>query len=772
MAIIYSYPVGSAKLSDLIIFTQTYDVEDVNPVVGNPTKTTTLSQIQSIIAPTIAEGTVNNMAMFSTTNKVVDAAPVSMIQSTVNGGTLLIGGNVDAGEFQLSTGQVVFDQSPTGSTGVGVLRWNNTDGTLDLGLKGGNVTLQIGQELTARVVNKSGVELNEANYQVVQVLGSQGQRLSVELAQANGLTAQATLGVVTETIPNNQEGFITTNGLVRGIDTRGQGVEDWQDGDPLYLSATVLGGLTNIKPIAPSQLVKIGFVINAALNGSIYVKIEVGTALTELYDVSITNPTENNLLSYNAAENIWVNLDLADIDVVTTASAGVANYITKFNSASTVSPSNLLYDDGTGIGINTTVTNEVLNIEGKIALNNSINSVSIGKTAGGTGLRSVAIGSAVLSASTGGSNTAIGYSALTANTTGFGNVAVGYALFSNTIGDYNVANGYQALFLNTSGTGNIAIGRHTLQNNTTANYNIAIGYRALQDNTQGTFNVANGYEALRQSTIGSYNVANGYQALFSNTSGNNNVAIGRSTLSQAITGLGNTAIGAEALRDNLSNYNTAVGHRALQLNTTGISNVAYGYTALAVSLTGNGNTAIGQAALSKNIADFNVAVGNIALAENTTGEDNTAVGAAALGENITGNSNTSIGNAAARDITTGSRNTVIGDQSLRRNLTGGNNVAVGYQAGSIVVGGGLNTIPETSVFIGNNTISATDNDFNQIVIGNGAVGQGSSTAVIGDASISALYIGGFGAGVVLKSPSGTKYKITVTDAGAIIATAI
>lgn len=278
------------------------DAED-----SNITKNYTIESIGKFIAPTIAEGTINNMAMFSTVNKVVDATPVSMVQSTANGGSLIIGGNVSLGEFQLSTGQVVFDQSPTGAAGVGVLRWNDTDGTLDLGLKGGNVTLQIGQELTARVVNKSGVELSEANYQVVQVLGAQGQRLSVDLAQANGLTAQATLGVVTETIPNNQEGFITTNGLVRGIDTRGQGVENWQDGDPLYLSSTVLGGLTNIKPIAPSQLVKIGFVINAANSGSIYVKIEVGTALTELYDVLVTNPLESDILIYDTALSIWKN---------------------------------------------------------------------------------------------------------------------------------------------------------------------------------------------------------------------------------------------------------------------------------------------------------------------------------------------------------------------------------------------------------------------------------------------------------------------------------
>jgi len=51
--------------------------------------------------------------------------------------------DVDLGEFELKAGQIELDQSPTGTAGVAVMRWNNTDGTIDLGLKGGNVTLPV-----------------------------------------------------------------------------------------------------------------------------------------------------------------------------------------------------------------------------------------------------------------------------------------------------------------------------------------------------------------------------------------------------------------------------------------------------------------------------------------------------------------------------------------------------------------------------------------------------------------------------------------------------
>jgi hypothetical protein len=105
---------------------------------------------------------------------------------------------VDLGEFEIKAGQIEFDQTPTGTAGVGIMQWNDSDGTVDLGLKGGNVTLQIGQEQVLRVVNKTATNINllEANYQAVRVTGAQGQRLKVDLAQAiNDTLSAETIGL-------------------------------------------------------------------------------------------------------------------------------------------------------------------------------------------------------------------------------------------------------------------------------------------------------------------------------------------------------------------------------------------------------------------------------------------------------------------------------------------------------------------------------------------------------------------------------------------------
>ena len=209
-----------------------------------------------------------------------------------------------------------FNTASTAAGAVGRLVWNDTDGTLDLGLKGGNVTLQIGQEQVLRVVNKTAtnITLLESNYQAVRVTGAQGQRLKVDLAQAtNDLLSAETIGLVTETILNNQEGFITTSGLVRGINTTGslQG-ETWLDGDILYLSPTTAGNITKVKPVAPNHLVIIGYVVRAHITqGTIFVKVDNGYELDELHNVKITGATAGQVLSYTGT--LWENKSMSQI---------------------------------------------------------------------------------------------------------------------------------------------------------------------------------------------------------------------------------------------------------------------------------------------------------------------------------------------------------------------------------------------------------------------------------------------------------------------------
>ena len=213
-----------------------------------------------------------------------------------------------------------FNINATPAVSPGRMHWNNNDGTLDIDLKGGNVTLQTGQELLQRVYNNTGAPLSDG--QVVIVNGSQGQRLTVELAQANSdLNSATILGVVTENIADNSEGFVTVYGLVRNVNTGGI-----PDGTILWLSPTQPGAYTATKPVAPNHLVMVGYVVkgNSVGGGSIYVHVQNGYELNELHDVLVTAPATGQSLVYDAAVGVWKNSTDALARVTTVASLGAA----------------------------------------------------------------------------------------------------------------------------------------------------------------------------------------------------------------------------------------------------------------------------------------------------------------------------------------------------------------------------------------------------------------------------------------------------------------
>lgn len=185
------------------------------------------------------------------------------------------------------------------------LKWNDAEGTYEFVLKGGNVTLQIGQEQVAYVKNNTGALL--ANGSAVYPNGSTGTNNLVALAQANAeATSTQTFGVLTEDIANGSHGYVTTFGMVHDINTSAL-----TEGQPVWLSPTVAGGLTSTKPSAPNHMVLIGFCVRShAVNGSIFVKVQNGFELNELHDVAISSPAANQYLVRKADNTGWENRTL------------------------------------------------------------------------------------------------------------------------------------------------------------------------------------------------------------------------------------------------------------------------------------------------------------------------------------------------------------------------------------------------------------------------------------------------------------------------------
>jgi hypothetical protein len=105
--------------------------------------------------------------------------------------------------------------------------------------------------------------------------------------------------MVTETILAGEEGFVTTGGVVHGLNTIGLTA-----GATLFLSSS--GQYTQTRPTAPNHTVIVGFVERVhASQGSIFVKIDNGYELDELHNILISTESNGDVLVYDGT--IWRN---------------------------------------------------------------------------------------------------------------------------------------------------------------------------------------------------------------------------------------------------------------------------------------------------------------------------------------------------------------------------------------------------------------------------------------------------------------------------------
>jgi hypothetical protein len=219
-----------------------------------------------------------------------------------------------------------FDTATTSTAGAGQMAWNSTDGTLDLGMQGG-LKNKIGHQLFAKVRNNSGSAITKGS--VVKVVGVAGGFIGIDLAlgdsDANSSTA---FGIVAEDIADASNGFVAINGIIHGLNTNA-----FTEGDILYISPTVAGAFTNIKPVAPLHAVVIGYVAKkSATDGHILLHVQNGYELDELHDVAINSGTLANkdILQYNSSSLVWENkkqpieIQLAASDETTALTTGTA----------------------------------------------------------------------------------------------------------------------------------------------------------------------------------------------------------------------------------------------------------------------------------------------------------------------------------------------------------------------------------------------------------------------------------------------------------------
>jgi hypothetical protein len=206
-----------------------------------------------------------------------------------------------------------------GGGGGGIREITSTDNTViitptqtgvDLSVTGGGGGITT--NVFALVRNSTGQTIPKGA--AVYISGATGQTSNVSLALATSdATSAQTLGVASAAIPNNSTGYILTFGYLSNVNTSA-----YTDGQQLYLSPTVAGGLTAVKPLAPNHLVYVAVVEYAnPNNGKLFVKVQNGYELDEIHDVAISSLAEGHTLRYDASTSLWRNVPASSGGTVT-----------------------------------------------------------------------------------------------------------------------------------------------------------------------------------------------------------------------------------------------------------------------------------------------------------------------------------------------------------------------------------------------------------------------------------------------------------------------
>jgi hypothetical protein len=190
----------------------------------------------------------------------------------------------------------------------GQMAWASKSGTIELGLAGGNVAVELGLQtmLPRRVRNSTGSTMPKGT--AVYLNGVSGNTPLISRAIATGDSTSAfTIAMTAENIANNGTGWVTSFGAIQGLD-----LSSFTSGDTLYLSGATAGYYTNVPTKAPVHYVRVGTVTKATADGELIVNIINGYELDELHNVVIASLASGQIIM-SGASNLFYNRSLSSV---------------------------------------------------------------------------------------------------------------------------------------------------------------------------------------------------------------------------------------------------------------------------------------------------------------------------------------------------------------------------------------------------------------------------------------------------------------------------
>lgn len=195
---------------------------------------------------------------------------------------------------------ITFDANTTSEV-ANRLQFNTDYNTLTFGMA--NATpIRIGQDLGWLVKNQTGTTIAKGvAVMAVGTVGASGRILIDELVADGSVDAHYFLGVTAESIADGADGFVASQGHIRGINTSA-----FPGGTVLYASPTTPGAFTATEPTGNDLKLPLAFVVNSdASNGEIVIRADPGASIKDLHDVDVTGIANNSILKYNSASQVW-----------------------------------------------------------------------------------------------------------------------------------------------------------------------------------------------------------------------------------------------------------------------------------------------------------------------------------------------------------------------------------------------------------------------------------------------------------------------------------
>jgi hypothetical protein len=503
-------------------------------------------------------GTTNNMAMWTASKVLGNAAPVSMIQDP-NNNTLFIG--TGAGE------EVVIES-------ILSLQGAVKDTNASLGTQNDVLVSNSSGQLEYQNINTFNVESAEKIIQTVRfaqavnagdpvyITGyNNGQNLTeVEKAFASDPTKMGAIGLAVSNQAQNTTGEIIVAGDFPDFNTASYSV-----GDSLYVAAN--GGLTNVKPITPNLIQKIAVVSRSnANNGDIEVfalgrendvpnlpegKIFVGSQLNTITSESVfINESIKSVVlnspNFNTASGTRSTAMGQGTVASGATSTAMGNGATASGDNSFASGSSATASGGgsTAMGRQTTASGDRSTAMGQLTTASGSSSTAMGSSSSATADISTAIGSntqasGIASTAMGSFTDASGIAstAMGRSTTASGDVST--AMGDNTIasGNYSLSAGKDSV-VRANSENSIAFGNNAIAGLGISDFNenAAFGFETLAGGSFGAF--AMGWRAFN---VGSEGLASGHGSF---VSGHGSGALGEGvSVTDIAAGIIQTSVG-------------------------------------------------------------------------------------------------------------------------------------------------------------------------------------------------------------------------------------